>query len=233
LLCMLECGALALAWRNARRRADRFLEAAAALCLVSLPVAVLALAGIRGTVAPHHTAWISALGLVGAITAAAGLLPAGAGGSLLRHGHVRLIALAGALLALAAARPIAIIPQAHRNPEVAVLGDAVSRVSARAAGQKPTLLWNDRGKTADQAAPAVPWAVGLLLEMEKRQTPVAARASPGLTFALGNARWQDESRSGPTLELTAGSFRQGQPLVCIEDGPNYLVSYPVCVWPAD
>jgi hypothetical protein len=221
--------ALAAGWRRARRADDRFSAAWCALCLLSVGAAAWSLTKIRGEVAPHHTAWISALGWVGALAAASGLF-AGKAADAEPRPLVRLTALAALSACLAFVWPIPIIADNHVNPEIDALATSITAGLRRARVERPRIAW---GNGSDPAADVAEydWATAVMLELEKRRVPFFVTKSRKLRWMIGMPRWEASDEARAVVHFTVGEYRAGgERLACAERGANFFMRYPVCAW---
>ena len=226
---VLQILALAAGWRSARRAGDRFSAAWCALCLLSIGVAAWSLTKIRGDVAPHHTAWMSALGWGGALAAAAGLSAGGAAQGEPRP-LIRMTGVAALSACLAFVWPIPIIAANHVNPEIDLLASSVTAGLRRARVERPRISWGSSGNSAVDAA-EYDWAGALMLELEKRRVPFFAAKSRALRWTIGAPRWEANDDATSVLHFTVGDHQAaGEKLACAERGANLFMRYPVCAW---
>lgn len=220
-IAMVELGALVLGWWRARRRAERFGEALCALCVVSVFVAAWSIGNIRFDPAPHHTAWISILGFVAPLAAAAGLRAPASGAE--RRPLVRMLGIVSAWAASVFLWPIRVIPGVHTNPEVAQLATAVVEGLREEGRERPLITW--------ESAAEYDWAVAVLLELEKRRVPFFVEENAALRWMIGAPRWETPGDSTTVVTFTvAASEEEGRKLACAERGDDYFMRYPVCVW---
>jgi hypothetical protein len=225
-IALAQIGLLAFGFWRARRRSDRFVEALSLLCLLAVPCVVVALLGIRGDVAPHHTAWISAIGVIA--------FPVAVGGALPPHSWGRKI-----LAARSDGSPRRVVPSvpargARRDPRKR-RGHSSGKPHHDRCARKSVLSADHQleraGREGTRHPPAFEWAVALMLELEKRQVPFGVRSAPGLGWALGRARLETTAPSSYTIVISAGTARPlGRRLDCVEGGRNNLLRYPICAW---
>jgi hypothetical protein len=231
LLFVVELWLLVLGRRHAGARGDRFLEALCSVCLVSIPVSVLAIHRIGVTGAPHHTAWISALGMVSAIAGCAAVAPSRWLGRTAARPVLRTAGLAIFLLLVCSVQPISIIPENHSNPEVSSLASKVEETLRSTPHLPVTIDSMEYGEHAQGRSPAFEIAVGLMLELEKRGRRFSMRDVRALRWALGRSRWVPLVQDAPVVTVTAGhTSSEGRRLMCVDETGNFFVPSPVCLW---
>ncbi len=228
-MALIQLALLFLAWTRARARSDRFVEGLCAISGTALLAAAYALTRIRGAVAPHHTAWISIIGLSTWVAIVAGLWivdpPRWAARPL-----VRFLLPTGAWFAACLLWPIRIIGAVHANPEVGILTESVAEVIR---AQKPgsvKITWSPTPQRGEGPPDALVWATSVMLELEKSNLDFFTGPNPHLRWMLGKRRW--ESTGDASAELV---FSVGDPpppierIRCVEHGENYFLRYPVCI----
>jgi hypothetical protein len=222
--------ALIVAWRRSRRNADRFGEALCLSCLFSIGIAAWSVANIRGEVAPHHTAWISILGVVSVLAAASSVhSPESRPQPLMRT-----LGVVAAWTAYVYLWPIRFIAPIHQNIEVATLASSVT--AALRGGhvvRRPRIAW---GHTSDPALDVAEydWATAVMLELEKRHIAFFTARSPELRWMIGARHWEGSDDGAPVVTFALGPRElPGEQVACVPNGGNYFMRYPVCAWLSD
>ena len=230
---LIQLALVALAWRSAWAKGDHFTAGLCAVCVASLVVAAYSLIKIRGTVAPHHTAWISIIGLGSWVAIFAGTLtietPRWAAAPLTRFSL-----LLGGWLVSSLVWPIRTISAVHANPEIGVLSDSIAKVISKTEPGRVKISWSPASPRGEGPPEAQIWAVAVMLELEKSNLRFFTGPNPHLRWMLGERRW--EAAVEPSSELVFSVGRPAPPLepvLCIERGENYFLRYPVCVGKAN
>jgi hypothetical protein len=228
-MALIQLALLVWAWRKARARGERFIEGLCVISGASLLTAAYALTRIRGTVAPHHTAWISIIGFVAWLAIVAGLWVIDPPRWAARP-SLRFLLPIGAWFVSCLIWPIRIIGAVHANPEIGVLTESVAEAIRAQGPGRVKIAWNPTPRRGDGPPDALVWAMSVMLELEKSHLDFFTGPNPHLHWMLGKRRWESSDEASAELVFSIGPPAPPLELVqCVERGENYFLRYPVCV----